>query len=134
MDLTKHNNCKSYHEEAEAADADFVHIVAKVHTEFFGSAAAVTARFGEVCAPKVDVVAKLKESKKKLRLIVDMLRSGTHGRNVVKERLVLPRMTNFAESIVDHLNTSYTLTISELEPARDREGFSRLVRVPLRCN
>ena len=76
----------------------------KGYAERLSSAAAATTRFGEVRTPRVAGVAKVKNNKKReLRLIVDMLRSGTTWRIVVRERLVLSRMTDFAELIVNLL-------------------------------
>ena len=57
MDLTKYND------EAETTDADFERIVVKGYAERLSSAAAVTTRFGEVRAPRVAVVAEVKDTR-----------------------------------------------------------------------
>ena len=101
--LSEHRNYKSFYEEATAADADFKdRIVSKGFAERIRDTKELERRFGEVRAPKVAVVAKTKnDGTKKVRLIVDMLRSGTNGDIMARERLVLPRMTDLAESTVD---------------------------------
>ena len=101
-DLDDHRNYRSFYEESAAADEDFNRIVAKGFAERIADTAELKERFGDIRAPKVAVVAKVKkDGTKKVRLIVDMPRSGTNGDIVARERLVLPRMTDLAESTVD---------------------------------
>ena len=76
-------------------------------------------------------MAKVKDSKKSVRLIVDMLRSGSKWRIVVGERLVLPSMTVFAELIVDLLETQTVGSASRCEPRlrhRRRHGHAHHLR------
>ena len=103
-DLASHRNYKSFYEEADAADADFDRIVERGFAERITDAGELRKRFGDIRTPKVAVASKAKkDGSKKIRIIVDMLRSGTNGKIVVRERLVLPRMLDLAESIVDVL-------------------------------
>ena len=100
----EHKNYKSFAEEAAAADEDLERIVREGFAEKFESAAAVVQRFGAFVPAKVAVQAKLrKDGSKKIRLIVDMRRSGTNGQRTLRERLVLPRMSDYAESVLDLL-------------------------------
>ena len=100
----EHKNYKSFAEEAAAADEDLERIVSEGFAEKFESAAAVVQRFGDFIPAKVAVQAELrKDGSKKIRLIVDMRRSGTNGRITLRERLVLPRMSDYAESVLDLL-------------------------------
>ena len=47
------------------------------------------------------IVKQLPDNIKKVRLIVDMLRNGTNGLIKIPERVVLPRVSDAAESILD---------------------------------
>ena len=117
-DLDKHTNYKSFYDEVEAADADFDRIVEKGFAERVATTHELKMRWGEVRAPKVAVVAKVKrDGTKKVRLIVDMLRSGTNGDIVARERLVLPRMTDLANSVVD---------LIEQQPLNDKTATCEL--------
>lgn len=100
--LEAHVNYRSFYDEAEAADADFDRVVALGYAEKFDTEAEVRAKFGNVTPAKVAVVAKLrKDGTKKIRIIVDMLRAGINGKIQIRERLVLPRLTDLAEGVVD---------------------------------
>jgi len=61
------------------------------------------ARLGKDVVPaKVAVIAKLrKDGTKKIRIIVDMLRAGINGRIKIRERVVLPRMSDLADAALD---------------------------------
>jgi hypothetical protein len=53
-------------------------------------------------ASKVALILKEKpDGTTKTRMIVDMRRSGVNGGVVIKERIVLPRMSDFTDSIID---------------------------------
>ena len=63
---------------------------------------------GDSVPAKVAVQAKLrKDGSKKIGLIVDMRRSGSNDRITLRERLVLPRMSDYACSVLDLLEEHF---------------------------
>ena len=66
------------------------------------SAAEVAKRFPDVTPARLAVTVKLRaDQSKKVRTIVDMRRNGSNGKIKLRERLVLPRISDFVESMLD---------------------------------
>ena len=103
--MTSHVNYSSFYQEEEAADKDLERIVEAGFAEKISDVEVIRKRYGDVLRlPKIAVITKLRgDGSKKTRLIVDMRRSGTNGQIVARERVVLPRMTDFSESVLDIL-------------------------------
>ena len=150
-ELHAHRNYKSYYDEAEAADQDLERIVNMNFAEKM-NASELEAKFGkEMRIPKVAVIAKEKaDGSNNIRLIVGMLRSGTNGFIKIRERLVLPRMTDLAEATVDILENGedtkhaeffafdfkdafYTEDRGDGAAPRGGERIQRFLRLPLCC-
>ena len=103
----RHENYKSYyvnngaHAEEEVArikERNFVTII-KDWTD-------VLLKWPRATASKVALIVKERIDKTlKLRFVVDLRRSGVNGEAEIPERVVLPRILDFANSIIDLLET-----------------------------
>jgi hypothetical protein len=104
VSLEAHKNYESFYEECELAEEDLKRVVDSGYASRHESLQELrTELLGQDPVPaKLAVIVKeLPDSSKKVRLIVDMLRNGTNGLIKIPERVVLPRVSDAAESILD---------------------------------
>ncbi len=99
----KHRNYKSFYEDgATHADAEVKRITEKGFVEVFASWGEVLARWPNAKASKVAVLTKERpDGTTKARLIIDLLRSGVNGEVKLPERVVLPRLSDLVDSMLD---------------------------------
>ena len=62
---------------------------------------ALEAKVGPATVHRIGVIAKIRAGVEKLRLIHDLRRSGVNQRVKCKERLVLPRISDLMQDILD---------------------------------
>ena len=100
--LEEHCNYKSYYDEEADAEADLLRTIAAGYAERIDTTEELVARFGNTKVAKIGVVVKIrKDMTKKIRLIVDMLRAGVNGLIKLRERVVLPRVSDAVDSALD---------------------------------
>ena len=94
-------NYKSFMEVAENAQELLDQLVREGRSEVFETWEAVKSRFGqEAKLTKLACIAKVKESgETKYRLVVDSRRSGVNGLMTVKERVILPKITDVVSGL-----------------------------------
>ena len=115
-DEGSHSNYKSFYVEGGShADAEVTRIKERNFIEIFTDWAAVVAQWPLARASKVALIIKQRlDLSLKLRFIVDLLRSGVNGEAVIPERVVLPRIIDYANCIVDLLESQQAGTKVEL--------------------
>jgi hypothetical protein len=98
-----HKNYKSFYEaDGKFASTEIGRIAERGFVDLFDSWEAVVARWPNAKASKVALIVKEKpDGTHKTRLIIDLLRSGVNGDVVLPERVVLPRIADFVNGIVD---------------------------------
>ena len=103
----KHRNYVSFYTEGgKLAEEEITRIAGKGFIELFDTWEQVTARWPKATASKIALLIKERpDGTMKKRIIIDLLRSGINGEVVNPERVVLPRISDFKESIIDLLET-----------------------------
>ena len=82
-------------------------IASKGFIDVFDSWDEVIKRWPEAKASKVAILVKERpDGSVKSRLIIDLLRSGVNGDVVLPERVILPRLKDYVEGIVDLLEAT----------------------------
>ena len=97
----KLNNYVSFEEAGQSAE-DLLEEMRKAgRTEVFESWSQVVEKFGDdAVMTKLACITKLKESGElKHRLVVDCRKSGVNGLATVRERVILPKVTDFVKSV-----------------------------------
>ena len=126
-------NYSSYAEAGEPAEELLTQMVEADRTEVFQSWQEVQQRVGsEAKLTRLACITKTKENGEvKYRLVVDCRRSGVNGLSSVRERVILPKMTDFVKS-AHHLLTvvdPHSMDEMELFSADFKDAFHML---PLR--
>ena len=98
-----HSNYVSFYaEDGKLATAELDRIEAKGFIESFGTWGQVLARWPGAIASKVALLVKERDDgTMKVRMIIDLRRSGGNGNVNLTERVVLPRLSDLTASIVD---------------------------------
>ena len=96
-----HVNYKSFSEAGEKAQAQLDKLLDQGRAKLYHSWEEVMKDLGHKAQlTKVACLVKTKEDgSEKVRLIIDSRRSGTNGRMTIRERVVLPRITDVAASL-----------------------------------
>jgi hypothetical protein len=99
----KHVNYKSFYQDSgDYAEVETKRIAGKGFIEIFNTWDDILKKWPNAIASKVALIVKEKaDGATKTRLIVDMRRSGVNGGVVLTERIVLPRIVDFTNSILD---------------------------------
>jgi len=100
-----HRNYKSYYvSEGVHSATEVERIKSRGFIEVLAEWTSVIARWPSAQASKVALIIKERADRSlKLRFVVDLLRSGINGEADIPERVVLPRVSDFANSVVDLL-------------------------------
>ena len=100
-------NYKSVHENAAIVNAEVDRLAGKGFVTKCPTWADVKRRFGNVVVSKVAAITKLREDgTTKLRLIIDMLRSGVNAHVRLHERIVLPRIVDLLADLLALLGST----------------------------
>ena len=96
-----HANYKSFSEAGEKAQSQLDKLLEQQRAKLYHSWADVVADLGaDAQLTKVACLIKTKEDgTEKVRLIIDSRRSGTNGKMTIRERVVLPRISDVAASL-----------------------------------
>ena len=93
-------NYKSFEEAGEKGQAELDRLVACGRATKVSSWGDVVCLVGEGAKlTKLACIIKIKDGKEKVRLVVDMRRSGINGLMALRERVILPRVSDVAESV-----------------------------------
>ncbi|CAJ1365705.1 unnamed protein product [Effrenium voratum] len=123
-----HGNYVSFTEAGEKAQNILDDMVALQRAEEFCSWSEVVKSFGEEARlTKMACIVKQKPSGgEKVRLVVDTRRSGVNGMMKVRERVVLPRITDVAAAWENLLRLNCEGTQAELMVADFKDAFNML--------
>lgn len=142
-------NYESFYDTGDKAQAELDRSVEDKRADRVSSWEEVVSMVGEDAKfTQLVCIIKMKEGKEKVRLVVDMRRSGVNGQMQLLERVVLPRVPDVAKScsellklalksdllefmICDFSDAFYTLKLHESERKWVVCGRSRF---PLLCN
>lgn len=95
-------NYKSFEEAGEYAISEFNRLESKGYLERIGTWEQVLERWPAAMPTRIAVLMKDRpDGTKKIRFIMDALRSGANGVATAEERIVLPRGCDLVESILD---------------------------------
>ncbi len=143
-DVLQAENYKSFQEAGEPAEAELERIAQLGYATWAADWEAVTASVGAGAAlTKLGCIQKEKpDGTLKTRLIVDMRRSGINGKMTIRQRVVLPRVTEVATSwqqlramyqgqpltlaVIDFKDAFYTCRLNPQEKfavVRGRKGY-----------
>ena len=93
-------NYSSYEEHREGAEALLRKEVDAGWLRLYDDEAELEAEHGPVYYSRIGVIAKMKAGQQKLRLIHDLRRSGVNKKVTMKERVVLPRISDFIDDVL----------------------------------
>ena len=104
-------NYKSYEENQALADAEFAKECTAGYVQWHRSRTHLERSVGRLVQSRIGVIVKEKEDgSTKVRLVHDLKRSGVNAQIIIKERIVLPRLFDVINAILDLMGT--------LEPAQ----------------
>ena len=93
-------NYESFYQAGEKAQREIDRMLTEGWAEIVPTWAQVAQRFGpEARLTPIACIIKQSHGKEKVRLVVDMRRSSVNGLMTVKERVVLPRVSDVAKSV-----------------------------------
>ena len=123
----EHANYKSFHEAGQKAQAQLDKLYEDGRAELFHSWNQICQRFGQDAQlTRLACIIKPKPGGgEKVRLVVDCRRSGVNGKMHIRERVVLPRVSDVAMSLQKllDLNSHYPSFHPELMSADFSEAF-----------
>eukprot|EP00435_Cladocopium_sp_Y103_P043459 s2560_g12.t1 len=97
-------NYKSFHQHESESQAELRRLAQEGHIERIGPWTKVIKRWPKAMATKLATLVKLKsDGTQKVRFIADMRRSGINAMAQARERIVLPRGTDYTRDILDML-------------------------------
>ena len=97
-------NYKSFHQHESESQAELRRLAQEGHIERIGPWTEVIKRWPKAMATKLATLVKLKsDGTQKVRFIADMRRSGINAMAQARERIVLPRGTDYTRDILDML-------------------------------
>ena len=103
-DPSTHRNNKSLAEASEHVKPEIERLLSKSYVRRWPSWEAIRLRWPRAMATKLACIAKTKrDGSAKIRLVIDLPRSGVNGLAHVPQKVILPRVKDFAISIVDSL-------------------------------
>jgi len=122
-DPTLHTNYKSFDVEGGVhSNTEVARIKQRNFIEVFRDWATVKMQWPLARASKVALIIKERVDKSlKLRFVVDLRRSGVNGEAEVPERVVLPRVIDFANSIVNLQEVQVRATAAHHHSAKEVE-------------
>ena len=120
-----YKNYKSFYEAGSHTTEEMKRIAAKGFIEEFATWEEVTARWPGAIASKVAVLTKPREDgSTKVRLIIDLRRSGGNAEVDLPERVVLPRLADLINGMIDLMTepavngeTGYEMAVVDFEDA-----------------
>ena len=120
-----HKNYTSFYEDgAIHAKTEIARIIDKGFLEQFKSWEEVTARWPTAVASRVAVLTKTRDDGTiKIRLVIDLRRSGGNAWVELPERVVLPRLSDLIASIIDLMeapaeeDTGFEVVVADFEDA-----------------
>ena len=95
----KAQNYSSFAEAGDKAQSELDRMVERGWALRKDTWADVVASVGDASLTKMACIVKMKQGREKVRIIVDMRRSGVNGRMSVHERVVLPRVSDVAKCL-----------------------------------
>ena len=106
-DPSSHRNHESLEEASEHVKPEIERLLSKSNVRRWPSWEAIRLRWPRAMATKLACIAKTKRGGSvKIRLVIDRRRSGVNGLTHVPRKVILPRVKDFAISVVDLLVAS----------------------------
>eukprot|EP00438_Fugacium_kawagutii_P036445 Skav213606 [mRNA] locus=scaffold1971:99628:100965:+ [translate_table: standard] len=101
-------NYQSFYQAGPKAQAELDRLVEDERADCVDDWEQVVALVGtEAKLTQLACILEVKDGKEKVRLVVDMRRSGINGRMTLLERIILPRVPDVAKSCEELLKTAY---------------------------
>ena len=115
-----HVNYRSYYEHEDLSEKEVDRLVDSGFVFLFATWALVVGQWAYAVATRLASIVKERVGgTRKLRFVMDFLRSGVNGLSDPPERTVLPRMTDFINGILD-------LMVVQWQRGGDKQALERI--------
>ena len=123
---SERGNYTSYQENMAEADAQLRKELGAGYLRWAATREELEKDLGELVLSRVGVIVSTKDGRRKLRLIHDLRRSLVNSKVILEERLVLPRLSDLVDDVLDLLESCKKGESVTLFSGDFRDAFKQL--------